>query len=55
MAITALKSRHELVERKAQRLPRAVAGYDDASMPSYEGIVSAEEVSLLAEHIKGLE
>jgi mono/diheme cytochrome c family protein len=34
---------------------KRVAGYDDAAMPSYEGIVSAEDASVLAEYIKGVE
>ena len=44
-----------LVESILQPEAKRVAGYDDAAMPSYEGLVSAEDASALAEYIKGLE
>jgi cytochrome c oxidase subunit 2 len=44
-----------LVESILQPEAKRVAGYDDAAMPSYEGLVSVEDVWALAEYIKGLE
>ena len=44
-----------LVESILQPEAKRVAGYDDAAMPSYEGLVSAEDASALAEYIKGFE
>jgi cytochrome c2 len=52
---TALIDEEYLVESILQPEAKRVAGYDDAAMPSYEGIVSAEDASALAEYIKGLE
>lgn len=42
-----------LVESILQPEAKRVAGYDDAAMPSYEDLVSAEDASALAEYIKG--
>lgn len=44
-----------LVESILQPEAKRVAGYDEAAMPSYEGLVSAEDASALVEYIKGLE
>ncbi len=43
-----------IVESILQPEAKRVAGYDDAAMPSYEGLVSIEEVWALAEYIKNL-
>jgi len=52
---TALIDDTYLVESILQPEAKRVAGYDDAAMPSYEGLVSAEDVWALAEYIKSLE
>ena len=52
---TVLIDEDYLVESVLQPGAKRVAGYDDAEMPSYEGLVSAEDASVLAEYIKGLE
>jgi len=44
-----------LVESILQPEAKRVAGYDDAAMPSYEGLVSAEDAQALADYIKDLE
>ena len=44
-----------LVESILQPGAKRVAGYDDAAMPSYEGLVSTEDARVLAEYIKSLE
>ena len=44
-----------LVESILQPDAKLVAGYGDAAMPSYEGLVSVEDARALAEYIKGFE
>jgi mono/diheme cytochrome c family protein len=44
-----------LVESILQPEVKRVAGYDDAAMASYEGILSVEDARALAEYIKSLE
>jgi mono/diheme cytochrome c family protein len=44
-----------IVESILQPEAKRVAGYDDAAMPSYEGLVSAEDALVLAEYIGGLQ
>lgn len=43
-----------LVESILQPQAKRVAGYDDAAMPSYEGLVSDDDASALARYIKEL-
>jgi len=44
-----------VVESVLQPEAKRVAGYDDAAMPSYEGMVSVDDAWALAEYIKGLD
>ncbi|NIM01570.1 MAG: c-type cytochrome [Acidobacteria bacterium] len=44
-----------LVESILQPEAKRVAGYADAAMPSYEGLVTREDAEALAEYIKGLQ
>jgi len=44
-----------LVESILQPDAKRVAGYDEAAMPNYEDLVSAEDARALAEYIKSLE
>jgi cytochrome c2 len=43
-----------LVESVLQPEAKRVAGYDDAAMPSYEGLVSTEDAAALVAYIKSL-
>lgn len=44
-----------IVESILDPQAKRVAGFDDAAMPSYEGLVSLEEVLALTAYIKGLD
>jgi cytochrome c2 len=52
---TVLIDDNYLVESILQPQAKRVAGYDDAAMPSYEGLLSAEDVRALAEYLTALE
>ena len=44
-----------IVQSIMQPDARRVAGFDEAAMPSYEGLVSAEDARVLADYIISLE